>query len=86
MIDGLEYLHQQGVIHRDIKPGNLMITPDGVLKISDFGCAIKLSKFSNSDICTTSQGSPAFQSPQVAMGKSSFSGTKLDIWAAGVTL
>lgn len=63
-----------------------MITPDRILKISDFGVASELSQFSQSDICSHSHGSPAFQSPQIATGKKSFSGFKLDIWAAGVTL
>lgn len=39
LIDGLEYLHGQGVIHKDIKPGNLLLTLDHSLKISDFGVA-----------------------------------------------
>lgn len=39
LIDGLEYLHGQGVIHKDIKPGNLLLTLDHTLKISDFGVA-----------------------------------------------
>ncbi len=86
LIEGLEYIHNQGVIHRDIKPANLMITPDRVLKISDFGVACMLDKFSNSNMISQSFGSPAFQSPQIAMGIKNFSGFKLDIWAAGVTL
>lgn len=78
--------HNLGIIHRDIKPANLMITPDRILKISDFGVASELNQFSQSDVCTHSFGSPAFQSPQIATGKKSFSGFKLDIWAGGVTL
>lgn len=39
LVDGLEYLHGQRVIHKDIKPGNLLLTLDHSLKISDFGVA-----------------------------------------------
>ena len=39
LINGLEYLHSQNIVHKDIKPGNLLLTTDAVLKISDFGVA-----------------------------------------------
>lgn len=56
LIDGLEYLHGQGVIHNDIKPGNLLLTLDDTLKISDFGVAEKLEPFAPDDKCTKGQG------------------------------
>lgn len=56
LIDGLEYLHGQGVIHNDIKPGNLLITLEDSLKISDFGVAEKLEPFASDDKCTKGQG------------------------------
>lgn len=108
LIDGLEYLHGQGVIHNDIKPGNLLVSLDDTLKISDFGVAEKLDPYSEIDIITKGQGelggidetvltavltgirilkgSPAFQAPEIANGNDVFSGSKIDVWSAGVSL
>nr|XP_019599658.1 PREDICTED: serine/threonine-protein kinase STK11 isoform X3 [Rhinolophus sinicus] len=86
LVDGLEYLHSQGIVHKDIKPGNLLLTTGGTLKISDLGVAEALHPFAEDDTCCTSQGSPAFQPPEIANGLDTFSGFKVDIWSAGVTL
>lgn len=86
LMSGLEYLHSHRVIHKDIKPGNLLLDTAGVLKIADFGVAEALDLFAPNDTITTSQGTPAFQPPEIAQGASEFSGFKLDIWSTGITL
>ncbi|KAI9184256.1 hypothetical protein H9P43_003309 [Blastocladiella emersonii ATCC 22665] len=86
LIDGLEYLHARHIVHRDIKPANLLLTLDGVLKISDFGVAEVLTPYDGTDQCQNFAGTHQYMSPEVAAGEMHPSGEKVDVWASGVTL
>merc|ERR1712226_1019436 len=86
LMKGIEYLHSQRVIHKDVKPQNLLLSPNETLKITDFGVAEELDLYASDGCIRSSAGTPMFQPPEVAAGKSSFCGFKLDVWSAGVTL
>uniref|UniRef100_M4BTD0 Protein kinase domain-containing protein n=1 Tax=Hyaloperonospora arabidopsidis (strain Emoy2) TaxID=559515 RepID=M4BTD0_HYAAE len=81
VLRGLAYLHEQGVLHRDVKGANILTTKDGLVKLADFGVAIKLSETQKTNSVV---GSPYWMAPEVIemAGWSSAS----DIWSVGCTI
>ena len=78
--------HEKGVIHRDLKPGNIKIIPDGRVKVLDFGLAKALTMEGKSADATVTQpghilGTPAYMSPEQARGKDT--DYRTDIWSFG---
>jgi serine/threonine protein kinase len=89
IIDGvltaLEYSHRAGVVHRDIKPGNIMITKTGQVKVMDFGIARAISDSSTTVAQTTAiLGTASYFSPEQAKGESVDART--DLYSTGVVL
>ncbi|KAI9143276.1 kinase-like domain-containing protein [Paraphysoderma sedebokerense] len=82
---GVEYLHAHDIVHRDIKPDNLLLSHDNVVKIVDFGVSEMFDK--GKDIVEKTAGSPAFLPPELCSNNpQSISGKAADIWSMGVTL
>ena len=84
--EAISAAHEKGVIHRDLKPGNIKITPNGRIKVLDFGLAKTSSSKDKNQSTTITQpgrimGTPAYMSPEQARGKPTDHRT--DIWSFG---
>jgi eukaryotic-like serine/threonine-protein kinase len=90
LASGLETAHREGVIHRDLKPGNLRVTPDGRLKILDFGLAFLLQVDSETAVTApqtstySDAGTLPYMAPEQVKGHKTDART--DVWAAGAVL
>ncbi|MGZ8803994.1 MAG: protein kinase domain-containing protein, partial [Microbacterium sp.] len=85
ILEALEYSHRAGVVHRDIKPGNVMVTDAGQVKVMDFGIARAVSDSSSTVAETTAIiGTAAYFSPEQAKGEPV--DARADVYSAGVVL
>jgi eukaryotic-like serine/threonine-protein kinase len=78
---GLDYAHRNGVIHRDVKPGNLLVSDSDVVKLADFGIARALDQSSITQVGSV-LGTAAYLSPEQARGEEA--GPRADIYSLGV--
>jgi hypothetical protein len=85
VLDGLAYLHEQGVIHRDIKGANILITKEGTVKLADFGVAARVADDSDRASSASPVGTPYWMAPEMIRVLGRFT-TASDIWSFGCTV
>lgn len=78
--NAMDHAHQQGIIHRDLRPGNVLVTEQGLIKVADFGTSRFLEIAAHG---TTVIGSPPYMAPEQFQGKAVFAS---DIYSLGVTM
>lgn len=84
VLRGLEYCHEAaGIVHRDVKPENLLVANDHCVKFVDFGVSFMITD--GSDESKSTLGSTFYMAPEICSGKV-YKGKMTDIWAVGVTL
>ncbi len=88
VLDVLAAAHERGIVHRDIKPGNLFLTNAGQTKVLDFGIARLLEPDGGEPLTLsgTSLGTPAYMAPEQARGRWELVDGRTDLWALGATL
>ena len=82
----LHYAHQNGVVHRDMKPANVLLDPDGVPKVADFGIAKRLKENTHLTVSGAVIGTPTYMAPEQAKGTSRHVGPAADVYSLGAIL
>jgi tetratricopeptide (TPR) repeat protein/WD40 repeat protein/tRNA A-37 threonylcarbamoyl transferase component Bud32 len=82
----VSHAHEHGVVHRDLKPGNVLLTATGEPKLTDFGLAKRIDTDADLTRTGTICGTPSYMAPEQAAGKAREIGPAADVWALGAIL
>ena len=82
----LHFAHRNGIVHRDMKPANILLDPEGVPKVADFGIAKRLTANSALTLSGAVIGTPTYMAPEQAKGTSRDVGASADVYSLGAIL
>jgi serine/threonine-protein kinase len=86
LAQAIQFAHHSGIIHRDLKPANILLTADGIPKVTDFGLARRLERGGGLTLTGVPLGTPSYMAPEQGQGQWDSVGPATDVYALGAVL